>query len=419
MRAASDRMTGPSSAERRLHRRPHVQHDPVPVQPGQLAVGRPGRAQAVQAGVQDALELRQAGDPPGVVPHDGELAHVGQGDEPLVVGHLAAPDAEQVHVRGRGQPGELEPGEPPHAQSFGHQRVPAALGPVLHGLPVRPAPEGEPVRPAAPVAVRPAHGDRDPVDGRRDEAELAADPVRAGVGGAAAVLLGRLGGDVQVDEHGPAGRDRLDQLGQVGRGRALRAGGHRRDDQVLVPVVGVLRGHQRAAAPLGDLDVPQRPDPVVAPRHHLEHDRVVPLGEDAEDRLARGDHGVDLGRPGRGVRREPVQLGAHLLLAPGPLGGDQRGVEAAVADLPGQVADAGVPQLGGRDQLVERPPVVVPAVTGQRSGVVAAATAAARTRPARTRPPGGGRGRSGTAPGPGRATAPGRRRRSGPGSGAA
>ena len=140
----------------------------------------------------------------------------------------------------------------------------------------------------------------------------------------------------------PAGM-RLDQLGQVGRCRALRAGGHGRDDQVLVPVVGVLRGHQRAAAPLGDLDVPQRPDPVVTPRHHLEHDRVVPLGEDAEDRLARGDHGVDLGRPGRGVRREPVQLGAYLLLAPGPLGGDQRRVEAAVADLPGQVADAGVP----------------------------------------------------------------------------
>ena len=109
-----------------------------------------------------------------------------------------------------------------------------------------------------------------------------------------------------------------------------------------MPVVGVLRRHQRAAAPLGDLDVPQRPDPVVPPRHHLEHDRVVPLGEDAEDRLARGNHGVDLSRPGGRVRREPVQLGAYLLLAPGPFGVDQRGVEAAVADLPGQVADAGV-----------------------------------------------------------------------------
>ena len=174
----------------------------------------------------------------------------------------------------RGQPGQLEPGEPPHAQSFGYQWVPAALGPVLHGLPVRPATEGEPVRPATPLPVRPAHGDRNAVDGRRDGAQLAADPVGAGVGGAAAVLLGRLGGDVQVDEHGPAGRDRLDQLRQVGRCRALRALGHGRDDQVLVPVVGVLRGHQRAAAPLGDLDVPQRPDPVVAPRHHLEHDRL-------------------------------------------------------------------------------------------------------------------------------------------------
>ena len=241
--------------QRRLHGRPHVQLDAVPVQPGQLAVGGPGRAQAVQAGVQDALELRQAGDPPGVVPHDGELADVGQGDEPLVVGHLAALDAEQVHVRSRGQPGQLEPGEPPHAQPFGDQRVPAALGPVLGRLPVRPAAEGEPVRPAAPLPVRPAHGDRDPVDRRRDDAELAADPVGAGVRVAAAVLLGRLGGDVEVDEHGPAGRERLDQLRQVGPGRALRAVGHGRDDQVVVPVVGVLRGQQRAAAPLGDLDV--------------------------------------------------------------------------------------------------------------------------------------------------------------------
>ncbi|MGO9188773.1 MAG: biotin carboxylase N-terminal domain-containing protein, partial [Streptosporangiaceae bacterium] len=41
---------------------------------------------------------------------------VGEGDEPLVVGHRAAPDAEQVHVGGRGQPGQLEPGEPPQAQ---------------------------------------------------------------------------------------------------------------------------------------------------------------------------------------------------------------------------------------------------------------------------------------------------------------
>ena len=66
-----------------------------------------------------------------------------------------------------------------------------------------------------------------------------------------------------------------------------------------------------------------------------------------------------------GVRRQPVELRAHLLLGPGPLGGDQRGVEAAVPDLPGQVADAGVAQLGGRHQLVDDPPVVR---RGRRSG---------------------------------------------------
>ena len=74
----------------------------------------------------------------------------------------------------------------------------------------------------------------------------------------------------------------------------------------------------------------------------------MPVGEDAEDGLARGDDGVDLRRPGLGVWRQPVEFRAHLLLGPGPLGNDQRGVEAAVTDLPGQVADGRVPQLGGR-----------------------------------------------------------------------
>ena len=39
------------------------------------------------------------------------------------------------------------------------------------------------------------------------------------------------------------------------------------------------------------------------------------------------------------------------------------------SDLPGQVADAGVAQLGGRDQLADHPPVVLAGVAGQRSGV--------------------------------------------------
>ena len=123
-------------------------------------------------------------DLPVLVAHDGQVADVGEGDEPLIVGYLAAPDAEQVHVGGRGQPGQLEPGEPPHAQPFGDHRMPAALRPVLHRRPVRPAAEGEPGRAAALRAISAANRDRDPSDGGRDGAELAADPVRAGVGSA-------------------------------------------------------------------------------------------------------------------------------------------------------------------------------------------------------------------------------------------
>ena len=56
---------------------------------------------------------------------------------------------------------------------------------------------------------------------------------------------------------------------------------------------------------------------------------------------------------------QPVQLGAHLLLAAGPLGRDQRRVEAAVPHPPREVADHRVAHLGGRDQAVERCAVLV------------------------------------------------------------
>ena len=188
-----------------------------------------------------------------------------------------------MHVGRGGQAGQLEPGEAPQAQAFGDHRVQIALGPVLLRYTVRSLAEGEPGRPG--VAC-PAYRHRDPLDGGRDDAELAADPRGAGVRVVVGLVLGGLGRHVEVDEHGTAGREGAGQLGQVGFRRAFRALGDGRDDQVVLPVVGVLGGQQRAAVALGDLDVLQRPDPVVAPGHHLEHDRVVPLGEDAEDRRA-------------------------------------------------------------------------------------------------------------------------------------
>src|SRR4029077_3195301 len=64
--------------ERDVDGRPYVELDAVPVQPGQRAVRGAGRAQAVQAGVEDALDLRQAADPALGVAQDGQLADVGQ-----------------------------------------------------------------------------------------------------------------------------------------------------------------------------------------------------------------------------------------------------------------------------------------------------------------------------------------------------
>ena len=95
----------------------------------------------------------------------------------------------------------------------------------------------------------------------------------------------------------------------------------------------------------------------------------MPFGEHAEDRLAGGDDGIDLGGPDLGVGGEAVEFRTDLLLRPGPLLGDQRGIEAAVPDLPGQVADGRVAHLGGRYELVDDPPVAVAGVLGHRRRV--------------------------------------------------
>ncbi len=86
---------------------------------------------------------------------------------------------------------------------------------------------------------------------------------------------------------------------------------------------------------------------------------MVPRAEHAEDGLAGRDDRVDPGRPlGRvGDVAQPLELVADQLPAALPLGGDQRRVEAGVADPPGQPADDRVAQLGGPHQLVDGPQV--------------------------------------------------------------
>ena len=196
---------------------------------------------------------------------------------------------------------------------------------------------------------------------------LDTDPLRTGV----QITWLPVRGDVDVDERDPTRRQRRDQPEQVLRvsGRDVGAR-HRGQHGVVVPAVAVLRGQQWAAGVHRDLDVLQRPDPVVPPGHHLEHRGVVPLGEDTEDRLPRRHHGVDLRGPGRGLGCELVELRGHLLLDPRSLGRDQGCVEAPVADLPGEVTDRREPQLGGRHDVVEHLPVGIPALRRQRLGMV-------------------------------------------------
>ena len=91
----------------------------------------------------------------------------------------------------------------------------------------------------------------------------------------------------------------------------------------------------------------------------------MPLGEDSQDRLSGGDDGVDLGCPGRRVGGEAVEFRTDLLLGADPLGGDKRDFEAAVTDLPGQVADRRIAQLSGPHQLLHHPPVAVTDLAGQ------------------------------------------------------
>ena len=94
---------------------------------------------------------------------------------------------------------------------------------------------------------------------------------------------------------------------------------------------------------------------------------MVALLEHRQDRLPGRDDVVDEGGPGGRVRAvEPVQLGAHLLLAARAGGVHQRLVEAAEAHPAGDVADDRVTHLRRRDQVLQRAQVLLPRGRRQR-----------------------------------------------------
>ena len=66
------------------------------------------------------------GDLPVLVADDGELAHLGQRDEPLVGGVVPGDAVVEQHVLGRLEPGDVEVAQPPQVEPAADHRVDAA-----------------------------------------------------------------------------------------------------------------------------------------------------------------------------------------------------------------------------------------------------------------------------------------------------
>ena len=94
---------------------------------------RPARARRI-ASRQLAIarsDVRQRGDLAGLVADDGELADLGQRDEPLVGGVVLGDREVEQHVLGRLEPGERELAQPPQVEPAPDHRVHAADQVVL------------------------------------------------------------------------------------------------------------------------------------------------------------------------------------------------------------------------------------------------------------------------------------------------
>ena len=104
---------------------------------------------------QHALELGQRGDLPACVAHRRQVANLGEGEEPLVLGVRSRPcRGTGRRPRRRRQPLEREVGEPPELQAVGHHRD-ARRG-AAHPPPCRTVgpPEGEDVDGGHPAPAR-------------------------------------------------------------------------------------------------------------------------------------------------------------------------------------------------------------------------------------------------------------------------
>ena len=143
-----------------LDDRPHLHPHVVDVELAARRAARgAGAADRLEAVLHRALRVGQAGDAALVVADDGELAHLGQGDEPPVGGVLPRDALVEEHVLGRLDAGHVEVAQPPQVEATTDHRVHAADQVVLDDAAVGGRTEGEVVdRPAGAGA----HGHGDP-----------------------------------------------------------------------------------------------------------------------------------------------------------------------------------------------------------------------------------------------------------------
>ena len=153
-----------------LDDRPHVQLDAVPQQPPARRSASLEAADRLEGLAEDALELRQRGDPPLLVAHRRQVAYLGEREQALVLRVGVRDAAERVDVLRRRKPLEAEVLQPPQLQSVPHHGVQPAEHLVLD-KPLGGVPECDRVdRGHAAPALRLRDRDHDPVQrgGQRD-----------------------------------------------------------------------------------------------------------------------------------------------------------------------------------------------------------------------------------------------------------
>ena len=344
-----------------LDDRPGVEHHTVPQRPlARRQVGQVG-AHGLERLRQNALQLGDGEQLSVGVVHRRHVPHLGEREQPLVLGILVGSAAEQIHVLRRGQSLELELLEAPEPEAIGHPRVQPAQRPVLDH-PTVVGLEGEEVdrgHPAAALGLR--HGD-DHLPQHRRRADLL-EP------------FGDRGRELVARRHGPGvlGVEVGDQFiarSQVGGERAQGAYGRgqvaqvaERDGEQARAVLEPLGEQEVDPVHLREVHVAQRVLAVVAAGHGLDEDvsqrgrgRADPPGQERSERLGAGDESAHplVAIVAGGIVRQGGQVLLHLGVD--PLAGllDHRLVEVAVANGAGEVGHDGLAVLGRGHQAVEQ-----------------------------------------------------------------